>query len=87
MTTQKIYLSLFLLLLYGIFISCSSQNKFKVTDSLIGKKFTSETENRKLIIEIIDDENLKVTNEFDCKNIDEKYRKKVSQKGKFNNFK
>jgi hypothetical protein len=80
MTTQKIYLSLFLLLLYGIFISCSSQNKFKDRDALIGKRFTSKTENRKLVIEIVDAENLKIINEFDCENIDEKFRKVVFEK-------
>ena len=52
----------------------------KNRDNIIGKKFTAKTENRKLVIEIIDAENLKITNEFDCENIEEKYRKVVFEK-------
>jgi hypothetical protein len=80
MTTPKIFSALFLVLAYGLFISCSSQNKFNNIDSLIGKKFTAKTENRKLVIEIVDAENLKITNEFDCENIDEKFKKVVFEK-------
>ncbi len=80
MTNHKIFSILFLLSIVGIFISCSTKNKIENTDNIIGKKFTAKTENRKLVIEIIDAENLKITNEFDCENIEEKYRKVVFEK-------
>lgn len=61
-----------------ILLACSSQKSFN--DEIIGQKFTSQTENRKLEIKIIDTENLEVTNEFYCTNVDEKFRKVVFKK-------
>ena len=87
MTNHKTFTILFLLSSFWIFISCSSKNKIQNSDNLIGKIFTAKTENRKLAIEIIDAENLKITNEFECENIDEKYRKVVFEKKYYKNGK
>lgn len=61
-----------------IFLACSSQKSFN--NQIIGQKFISQTENRKLEIKIVDTENLEITNEFYCTNVDEKFRKVVFKK-------
>ena len=61
-----------------ILLSCSSQNK--VGSQLIGKEYKAKTENRELILKIIDSENLEIKNIFDCTNIDEKYKTVTFQK-------
>ena len=80
MTSYKIFCTVLLPIIIGIFISCASKNRIKNADFIIDRIYTAKTENRKLVIEIIDAENLKITNEFDCENIDEKYRKIVFNK-------
>ncbi|MFC6268512.1 hypothetical protein [Frigoriflavimonas asaccharolytica] len=75
MNLEKLVIYLFS---FWMILSCSS-NKTN-TNELIGKKFTAKTENRRLEIKIIDTEDLEITNEFFCTNIDEKYRKIVFKK-------
>jgi hypothetical protein len=75
MNKKKLVTCLFICL---FLLACSSRKL--INNEVIGQKFTSQTENRKLEIKIIDAENLEVINEFYCTNIDEKFRKVVFKK-------
>lgn len=75
MNLKKLVIYLFS---FWIILSCSSHKPN--TNEIVGKKFTAKTENRRLEIKIIDAENLEITNEFFCTNIDEKFRKVVFNK-------
>ena len=68
----KLLLKLILVLFV---ISCNT--KTHIEQKLIGKKFITKTEKRELILEIIDDKNLKITNEFKCQNLPENYKTKT----------
>ena len=63
---------------YLLLLACSSQKL--ISEEIIGRKFSSRSESRKMEIKIIDAENLEVTNEFYCTNIDEQFRKTAFKK-------
>lgn len=62
---------LFGCILYFITNSCSSHNQ------IIGNKYITKTENRELLAEILNSNQIKFTNKFTCTNIPDSHKEKI----------